>query len=209
VGNEQRAVKILAVSDSVQPQLHNVDYLRQAYGGVDVLVSCGDLPVYYLDFLGTALCVPLLFVRGNHDTSYVTAPPGGDNLHLRFVKYQGYLFAGLEGSISYNKGDAQYSDQEMMVHVLRMLPRMVVRRLWAGYGVHVLVAHSPPRGIHDLPDDRAHRGFLAFRTLMQLGRPLYLLHGHVDTWDRRRTRKTVYAGTTVLNVNPYMLIDIG
>jgi Icc-related predicted phosphoesterase len=207
--SEQEAVKILAVSDVVQPQLHNVDYLRQAYGGVDVLVSCGDLPIHYLDFLGTTLSVPLLFVRGNHDISYAVSPPGGDNLHLRFVRYHGYLFAGLEGSIAYNKGPAQYTDQEMMVRVLRLLPRMMIRRLWAGYGVHVLVAHSPPRGIHDLPDDRAHRGFAAFRTLIRLGRPMYLLHGHVDTWDRRRTRQTVYLGTTVLNVNPYMLIDIG
>ncbi|MEW6578578.1 MAG: hypothetical protein AB1435_05220 [Chloroflexota bacterium] len=201
-------MKILAVSDVVQPQLSNPVYLRRIYADVDVLVSCGDMPAFYLDFIGTVLALPLLFVRGNHDTNYGPHHPGGDNLHLRFLKFQKRLFVGLEGSIRYNKGSAQYTQGEMMINVLRLLPRMVVRRAWAGYGVHVLVAHSPPRHIHDIPEDHAHRGFNAFRLLMRVGRPMFLLHGHVDTWDRRRPRRTVFAGTTVLNVNPYMVVEV-
>jgi Icc-related predicted phosphoesterase len=201
-------LKILAVSDVVQPHLQNPAYLRATYADVDVLVSCGDMPVEYLDFLGTVLVRPLLFVRGNHDINYALQCPGGDNLHLRFLKLRGRLFAGLEGSIRYNRADAQYTQGDMMLNALRLLPRMVVRRAWAGYGVHVLVAHSPPRHIHDIADDPAHRGFNAFRLLMRVGRPMFLLHGHVDTWDRRRARRTVFARTTVLNVNPYMVVEV-
>jgi len=201
-------VKILAVSDVVQPQLNNPVYLRRHYADVDVLVSCGDMPAVYLDLIGSVLTLPLLFVRGNHDTNYGPHQPGGDNLHLRFLKFQKHLFVGLEGSICYNRGSAQYTQGEMMVYVLRLLPRMVVRRAWAGYGAHVLVAHSPPRHIHDIAEDHAHRGFNAFRLLMRVGRPMFLLHGHVDTWDTRRPRRTVFAGTTVLNVNPYMVVDV-
>lgn len=202
------AVKILAVSDVVQPQLHEPAYLRKSCADVDVLVSCGDMPVEYLDFIGTVLTLPLLYVRGNHDVHYAPNHPGGDNLHLRFLRFQRHLFVGLEGSICYNKGDAQYTQSEMLIKVLRLLPRLAVRRAWAGYGAHVLVAHSPPRHIHDIAEDRAHRGFNAFRLLMRVGRPMFLLHGHVDTWDNRRPRRTVFAGTTVLNVNPYMIVDV-
>ncbi len=201
-------MKILAVSDAVQPQLCNLEHLRKAYGDANVLVSCGDMPVEYLDFIASALALPLLFVRGNHDTNYRPEHPGGDDLHLRFLKFQKRLFVGLEGSICYNKGDAQYTQGEMMLSALRLLPRMVVRRARTGYGVHVLVTHSPPRHIHDIPEDYAHHGFNAFRMLMRVGRPMYLLHGHVDTWDTRRPRRTVFAGTTVLNVNPYMMVEI-
>jgi len=31
------------------------------------VLSCGDLPPYYLEFLVTVLDVPLFDVRGNHD----------------------------------------------------------------------------------------------------------------------------------------------
>ena len=90
-------MKILAVSDVVQPQLSNPVFLRRFYADVDVLVSCGDMPAFYLDFIGTVLTLPLLFVRGNHDTNYGPHHPGGVNLHLRFLKFQKWLFVGLEG----------------------------------------------------------------------------------------------------------------
>jgi len=201
-------VKILAVSDVELPQLQNAAFLRKTYSDVDLLISCGDMSVSYLDFIGSVLTLPLFFVRGNHDTEYVPPRPGGDNLHLQFTHYRGYTFVGLEGSIRYNRGTAQYTQSEMFVNVLRLLPRMVLRRFLTGHGVDVVVTHSPPWRIHDLPDDYAHRGFRAFRLLMRAGQPLCLLHGHVDTWDRRRPRRTVFGKTTVLNINPYMVVDL-
>jgi len=203
------AVKILAVGDVELPQLRDVEYLRRSFCDVEVLISCGDLPASYLDLIGSVLNLPLFFVRGNHDNNYLLPDPGGENLHLRVCTYKGYSFAGLEGSIRYSRqGAVQYTENEMFVNVLRLLPRLMLRRLWYGYGVHVLVSHSPPRGIHDLPDDFAHRGFQSFRYLMKWARPLYLIHGHVDTWDSRRPRETMYGQTRVLNINPYKVFEI-
>lgn len=202
------SLKILAVSDVELPQMRNAQYLLREYGDVDLLVSCGDMPVHYLDFLGSILSLPLYYVRGNHDTHYAYPNPGGDNLHLRFKKFRGISFAGLEGSICYNRGAVQYTEGEMTLSVLRMMPVMLANRLRRGYGVHVMVTHSPPKGIHDIPEDYAHRGFRAFRWLMRWGRPQYLIHGHVDTWDRRKQRETVYRATTVLNINPYMVLTL-
>ncbi|MCD4687107.1 MAG: metallophosphoesterase, partial [Anaerolineae bacterium] len=130
------------------------------------------------------------------------------DLHLRFVGFRGVTFAGLEGSMLYNQGAVQYTDGEMTLFVLRMMPRMLFNRARRGFGVHVMVVHSPPRGIHDIPEDRAHRGFRTFLWLMRWARPQYLIHGHVDTWDRRKTRETQFAQTQVININPVMVLDV-
>ena len=42
----------------------------------------------------------------------------------------------------------------------------------------VLLAHSPPEGVNDEPDDRAHRGSPALRAWVERNRPGWLLHGH-------------------------------
>jgi Icc-related predicted phosphoesterase len=203
------AVKILAISDVELPQMHDIAYLHRTFCDVDVLISCGDLSADYVDVIGSALNLPLFFVRGNHDNSYLLPDPGGENLHRHVCIYKGYSFAGLEGSIRYSRqGAVQYTEGEMFANVVRMLPRLMFRRLRYGYGVHVLVSHSPPQGIHDLPDDFAHRGFRSFRYLMAWARPLYLIHGHVDTWDNRKPRETTYGRTKVININPYKVFEI-
>src|SRR6476660_5975018 len=58
-------IRLLAVSDVVEPQLYN-NSVKDWIGPVDVLISCGDLPPYYLDFLASSLDVPLYHVLGNH-----------------------------------------------------------------------------------------------------------------------------------------------
>jgi Icc-related predicted phosphoesterase len=201
-------VEVLAVSDNEVPQMRSAEFLCDTYANVELLISCGDMRVDYLEFISTILCVPLFFVRGNHDTRYVPASPGGDDMHMKIKRYHGYVFAGLEGSINYNNGAVQYTESEMLMSVLRLMPRLILRRARRHYGVDVMITHSPPKGVHDIPDDYAHRGFRSFRYLMRWGRPRYLIHGHVDTWDNRKPRRTQYHGTTVLNINPYMLLTL-
>jgi Icc-related predicted phosphoesterase len=202
-------LKLLAVSDTALPQLQNAEHLQRTYGDVELLVSCGDMQVGYLDYISSVLNVSLFYVRGNHDESYeFERRPGGDDLHQRIVTFRGYSFLGLEGSINYNRGRVQYTDTEMFVKVLRLLPRLLVLRSVRGYSVDVVVAHSPPQGIHDIADDRAHRGFRAFRMLMKWGHPRYLIHGHVDTWDTRQPTETTFCKTCVININPSRMLTI-
>ena len=66
--------------------------------------------------------------------------PGGDDLPAD-RDFRGYSFLGLEGSINYNRA-ASYTDTEMFVKVLRLLPRLLVLRSVRGYSVDVVVAHS-------------------------------------------------------------------
>lgn len=59
-------MRILAVSDRVLDKLYS-GQTRRMFPDIDLIIGCGDLPFYYLDFLTSALDAPLVFVRGNHD----------------------------------------------------------------------------------------------------------------------------------------------
>ncbi len=52
------SVRILAVSDRVLDRLYTSN-VRELVSDVDLIIGCGDLPYYYLDFLISALDVPL------------------------------------------------------------------------------------------------------------------------------------------------------
>lgn len=201
-------VKILCVSDTEVPQLENAANLRRHYSDVDVIISCGDMPVAYLDFISTLLGKPLMYVRGNHDEEYERNPLGGVNLHENFTTFKGLTFVGLEGCIQYSKGKIQYTQSEINAKVVKMAPNLRWRRWRKGYGVDVFVAHSPPRGIHDIEDDFPHRGFDGFIKFLDWYHPRYMIHGHVHTWDRRKITETQYKDTMVMNINPYTVLEI-
>ena len=59
-------MKIMAVSDQVLDFLYS-SKVWHSFPDIDLIVGCGDLPFYYLDFLASALDAPLIYVRGNHD----------------------------------------------------------------------------------------------------------------------------------------------
>jgi len=70
-------VKILAISDTPSKALW--DYCsRERLAGVDLILSCGDLPKKYLEYITNFTAAPILYVHGNHDGSYRTeGEPGG------------------------------------------------------------------------------------------------------------------------------------
>lgn len=200
-------MKILFISDTEMPQLENAANLRRRYSDIDLLISCGDLPTSYLDFITTVVGVPMFYVRGNHDEHYEERPPGGINLHRRVVKYKGLTLAGLEGSIRYNKGTIQYTQTEMHLKVLRMGLPVFYNKFRHGRGIDLFVTHSPARDIHD-GEDYPHRGFDSFLNFMKWYRPRYMVHGHVHTWDRRKTTRTQFHDTCIININPFTVLDI-
>lgn len=200
-------MKILFVSDTEMPQLENAANLRRQYSDIDIIISCGDMPTSYLEFITTIIGVPLFYVRGNHDESYDEKPPGGVDLHNRVVEYRGLTMAGLEGSIRYNKGTIQYTQTEMHLMVARIAPKLAVSRMRQGHTLDIFVTHSPARDIHD-GEDFPHRGFDSFLNFMKWYRPRYMVHGHVHTWDRRKTVQTDYEDTTIININPFTVLEI-
>ena len=200
-------MKILCISDTVMPQMESAANLRRRYNDIELVISCGDMPAVYVEFIVSILNVPLFYVRGNHDEGYVQYPPGGEDLHRTVIKYKGLTFAGLEGSMKYNRGSIQYTEHEMMAMVLKMGPQLQFRRWRTRKNIDVLVTHSPPRGIHDMPD-RPHTGFKAMLRFLEWYRPRYMLHGHVHTYDRRKTTRTQYRDTCIININPITVLEI-
>lgn len=204
-----RTVNILAVSDRVEGLVYS-DRIRDRFGMVDLVLSCGDLPYTYLDYIASMLDVPVHAVRGNHDDGpeFGGTMSGGYawdmmNLDIGVVRSEGLLLAGLAGSHRYNNGPVQYSEAEMALRIVRLLPRLLYNRLRHGRFLDILITHAPPRGIHDQPD-RCHQGFAVFRPFLRLFRPRYHLHGHVHVYNVQQTvTKTRFHDTTILNVYGY------
>jgi uncharacterized protein len=199
-------VKILCVSDTVMQQMENAAHLRRRYHDVELLLSCGDMPAAYLEFITSVLNIPLFYVRGNHDTGYEERPPGGIDLHRHFVEYHGITFYGIEGSLKYNNSPIQYSQFDMNTMVLQSVMPLLMRRL-QGKRIDVFVTHAPARGIHD-QSDLPHRGINAFLRFMDWYHPRYMVHGHVHTYDRRNVVETQHGTTCVMNINPVTLLEI-
>lgn len=207
-------MKILAVSDKVVETLYS-PALAEYFGDVELVIACGDLPFYYLEFIISTLNVPCFFVYGNHDYNIrqtmegprTIHPPGWVNLDERSVCAGGLLLAGLEGSLRYRPdGVHQYTQTDMRWKAFRLLPCLLLNRLQHGRYLDILVTHSPPFGIHDGPD-YPHVGFRVFLTLMERFRPRYLLHGHKHVYGPEPTR-TTYRHTRVINVYPYRVIEV-
>lgn len=208
-------MKILALSDSVVERVYSPSIL-QNYGDVDLVLGCGDLPIYYLEYVSDMLNKPVLFVRGNHDIKpelrsdgkLQWAPDGCELLDDRSLIIDGVLFMGLGGSIRYRPGaEQQFSEFQMLWRIVRRIPDLLWKRLRHGRLQFVVVAHSPARDLGDL-SDRVHTGFNAFRILMRWLRPDYLLHGHVSDWQAGGGRTRRYHATRVINVNPAHVVDI-
>ena len=202
-------MRLLVVSDQVSGYLHSsavIEYAR----GVDLIVSCGDLPADYLEYITTLLNVPLFYVMGNHGGAggERTFPEGGENLDGRVVEYKGLLLAGLEGSMRYNsRPQFQYTENDMRAKVASLTPALVLNRARHGRYLDVLVTHAPPFGIHDA-DDVPHRGFKSFVWFMDLYQPRYLLHGHQHVYDSREETITPRGATTIVNTYGYRLLEI-
>ena len=70
------SMKILILADEESKSLW--DYFeRDKLDGIDLIISCGDLEAAYLSFLATFTKAPVLYVCGNHDSSYLKNPPDG------------------------------------------------------------------------------------------------------------------------------------
>jgi Icc-related predicted phosphoesterase len=197
-------LNVLSLSDKQVETIYS-PRVKDRFGDIDLIITCGDLAYYYQEYVIDMLDVPLYYVRGNHSNAieYTTAgprigPKGGSDLHRRVVHSQGLLLAGVEGSLRYRRGPFQYTQSEMWVNVLRIAPRLIINRMSRGRFLDVFVSHAPPWGIHD-KTDLPHQGIQAFRWLIETFKPRYHFHGHIHVYRQDVQTITRHAHTTVIN----------
>ena len=187
----------------------------------DLVVSCGDLPFDYLEYLVSRLDVPLLYVPGNHDPSVNPpdmtwmplatemprpGPEGCENIDGRLVEVSGLRIAGLGGSLRYKQGPNQYTQAQAARRAVKLELRLRLKRVRDGRKLDVLVTHAPPFGMAEAKDS-AHVGFVAALRLIQHFQPLLAAHGHVHPYGRTLPERRAGA-TRVINVVPSRVIDL-
>jgi Icc-related predicted phosphoesterase len=185
-----RAMRLLAIAD--EESWLPLGALVETHAP-DVVVTLGDLEPDVLDPLGR-YPVPVLGVYGNHDDGRYLDASNTTNLHLASATVDGVSFAGFEGCVRYTPGAALQYTQPQASRLARRIPP-----------ADVLISHSPPRGIHEEPDDRAHEGFDGLRAYVTRVAPRLHLHGHTPAPPRRASQ---LGDTTVIHVVGHRVIDL-
>jgi hypothetical protein len=205
-------MKILAVSDQIIERLYTAG-VRDNYPDVRMIIGCGDLPYSYLEFLVTVFNVPMYYVPGNHDPEYDndnrSRAEGGINLDLKIAFSHGLFMAGIGGSIVYHPGTPnQYSQAEMYQRAIQLLPTILWNQYKHRRRLDLLIAHSPPFGVHD-DDDPAHNGLKALNWLIRMARPRYMLHGHTIFYRQNlHDHITTLYDTQIVNIYPFRILEI-
>ncbi len=223
-------MKILCVADATDSLIYSAQS-KKLFGDCDFVISAGDLPLRYYDYIMTIQSKNLYYVYGNHNleqfrdvmkrggydamasfnaTGEMKLMPhfGGDLIDGKCIydKKNDLIIMGLGGSMLYNYGDSQYSEKQMQWRIRKMIPRLLYNKKRYGRYVDILVTHAPPFGIGD-GEDICHRGFECFLSFMDTYKPKYLLHGHVHLFDENAPRITDYKGTKVINIYKSFILD--
>lgn len=193
-------MKILAIADTVSPYVYD-HFKAEHFNDIDLVLSAGDLPSYYLSFIATVIHKPLLYVHGNHDRKFIDEPPGGcECIEDRIVTINGKRILGLGGSMYYTGGPHQYTEKQMQQRI---------RRQWLPLlqGVDILLTHSPLFAMGD-GLDLPHRGFNAFVKFAQHYQPPLIVHGHQHLNYGQQPREQRLGNTRIVNAYGYTVLDI-
>lgn len=205
-------MKILSLSDVIVERIYSPQ-LRVMFSDLDLVLGCGDLPYYYIEYIISVLDIPAFYVRGNHaevveyrNAGTRTHPYGAEDLHCRAVCYKGLLLGGIEGSIRYRHGPFQYSQTDMWLNVFRLVPQLFLNKILYGRFLDIFISHAPPWGIHDQPD-LPHHGVKAFRWLLSVFKPSYHFHGHIHVYRPDTETHTQFSATQVINTFGYLVTN--
>ena len=216
---------ILCVSDHRDPRVYS-SQIRDRFSEVDLILGAGDLELTYYGFIVSSLNKPLLFVFGNHNLSEIgeykrqfrdSSDPIGYSLSKpsygstfvsgKVKRVSGIIVAGLGGSRRYNGGPNQFSEFQMLLSIIKIVPRLMINRIKRGRYLDILLTHAPPFDTGDKPDP-CHRGFKVFRWFIRRFRPAYLIHGHIHLYDMNASRESIYYGTKIVNAYNHVTIEL-
>lgn len=195
-------MKILVVADIESTYIW--DYFdKNNFKDIDCVISCGDLKASYLSFLVTMLGVPVFYIHGNHDKGYAKNPPDGcDCIEDKVITFKGIRIAGLGGSIEYNGGPHQYTQEKMQKRVKKLIKT-------AKGPINIFVTHSPTFGFGDDPSSSCHIGFKSFEMIYDKLKPSHHLYGHIHfTYSTHAKRLLVHNDIHLINGYNYYILEI-
>lgn len=217
-------MKILCVSDATDTLIYSPN-APVRYKDVDFVISSGDLPLKYYDYIQTMLRKDVFYVYGNHNLeefdrlmlnhgTYDAMPTfsGGGSYgqfidgRIRRIKSHDLIVMGLGGSMLYNNGNSQYTEAQMKRRMLSLYPQLLYNKLRYGRYLDILVTHAPARGFGD-GEDLCHRGFESFLWFLDRFKPKYMLYGHVHLDDINARREYEYHGVKLINIYKNYLLE--
>lgn len=227
-------MKILCVSDQIDPLIYN-NNARKNFPDIDLILCAGDLPMDYIEFIVSTFNKPTYFIFGNHDlkefkyyhksssddTNYNTMFNSLDISHNHGAVYTGFkvisnkeikidstplLLAGIPGTLRYNNGLNQYTESQMRLHILSMIPKLLLNKIRYGRFLDIFLTHATPYKVHDRQDP-CHTGFKSFNWFLKIFKPKFMIHGHIHLYDQREERISKYEQTTVINAFAHYVID--
>ena len=186
-------MKILAIAD--RPPKEKIKSIL-AQNSVDLICTLGDLDPFILYELEDITNIPKLGVYGNHCSGNYFESLGITNIHLKTFEFGGLVFGGFEGCVRYKDDQhAKMYTQEEASKLLKNFPH-----------VDVMLAHCPPYGINDEPEELSHQGYKALREYVETKKPKYLLHGHTYTAEGNLIKK--FMDTEIIYVFGDKLINL-
>ncbi|WP_147614590.1 metallophosphoesterase [Treponema pectinovorum] len=243
-------MKILCVSDQIDPLVYS-SLAKERFSDCVAVLSAGDLPSDYIDFIVSTLNKPTFFIFGNHNLSefgyyhtlkkrnkgpHPTIQPGSNPLdmngsfggiyvgfkNIRYKKLmitdpdtgkrRPLLISGISGSKKYNNGLNQYSEFQMKIALIKMIPGLLYNKMRYGKYLDIFLTHASPRHIHD-KEDACHQGFECFNSFIKRFSPSYLIHGHIHLYDANEQRITAVKNradkeTLVINAYSHIILNL-
>ena len=117
------------------------------------------------------------------------------------------LIAGTSGTLRYNNGLCQFSEKQMKLKLLKMVPKLIYNKLKYGQFLDIFMTHASPRHIHD-HEDPCHLGFECYNWFLQHFKPTYMVHGHIHLYDLREERVGKYYDSIVVNAYAHYVIEL-
>ncbi|GAA4009144.1 metallophosphoesterase [Deinococcus rubellus] len=198
--------RIMLVADMVHPYVYRNGF-PQGLPELDLVLSAGDIPGYFLEFLATTLTVPVVYVPGNHNDEYINEgsgrhlPQGVINADGRVISAAGLRIAGWGGVPRYRDGENQYTAAQARWGLGKLA--------WqARGGVDIFLTHAPPTGPH-AGSDYAHRGCEFISGFIEKRRPKLVVHGHIHEYEGKKVSYTDEAsGAQVINAYGYHILEL-
>ena len=198
--------RVMVIADMVHPYVYRAGF-PAGLPPIDLVLSAGDIPGYFLEFLASCLTVPVIYVPGNHNDEYINEgggrhrPQGVINAQGRVITAAGLRIAGWGGVPRYRQGENQYTPLQARLGLGKLA-------FQARGGLDILLTHAPPEGPH-AGSDYAHRGCASINRFMEKRRPPLVIHGHIHEYEGKKIGYTdEKTGAQVINAYGYHILEL-